>query len=181
MGKEENKYNRSNKALSFILLSAIVLFVSCAQQATSESRIVSPTSTPITAINANAEIKTTSSANTQPSPENQIIYSEEDAPTPKRIEFAHGRNTATVKDGVVRTEFKRYVLAARAGQQMTVRITSFEDNAAFNIFTAGDEELISGSDAVKQWSQKLPKTGNYIIEVGATRGNAGYTLKVTIR
>jgi hypothetical protein len=66
---------------------------------------------------------------------------------------------------------------------MIVHITSLEKNAVFAILgpdgTAlqGAEE---GTDAT-DWSGTLPASGDFSIWVGPTRGNATYTLEVTIR
>ena len=101
----------------------------------------------------------------------------------KRVRFARGRTTATYKNSVVRGTRDRYTLGARAGQKMTVHITSVERNAVFTIYTPGGGTLEGageGADASK-WSGALPASGDYVIEVGGTRGNATYTLKVTVR
>ncbi|MCA1565076.1 MAG: hypothetical protein LC803_05475 [Acidobacteria bacterium] len=101
----------------------------------------------------------------------------------KRVRFARGRTTATLKNSVVRGTRDRYIVGARAGQQMTVSITSVERNAVFiihppsNDTPEGAEEMPESTD----WSGKLPESGDYVIEVGGTRGNATYTLKVTVR
>ena len=107
--------------------------------------------------------------------------------TPKgktqRVRFARGRTTAVLHGSVVRGTQDRYILGARAGQTMIVHITSREKNAVFTILgpdaTAlqGAEE---GADAI-DWTGELPQNGDYSIWVGPTRGNATYTLEVTIR
>lgn len=101
----------------------------------------------------------------------------------QRVRFARGRTTAVLKGAVVRATQDRYILGARAGQTMTVHITSPERNAVFAILgpdasaLSGAEE---GSDAT-DWQGELPMSGDYSIWVGPTRGNATYTLEVTIR
>ncbi len=101
----------------------------------------------------------------------------------QRVRFARGRTTAILKGAVVRGTRDRYILGARAGQTMIVHITSREKNAVFTILgpdaTAleGTEE---GADAT-DWTGELPMNGDYSIWVGPTRGNATYTLEVTIR
>lgn len=101
----------------------------------------------------------------------------------QRVRFARGRTTAVLKGGVVRGTQDRYILGARAGQTMLVHITSREKNAAFTILgpdataLTGTEE---GADAT-DWSGELPLSGDYSIWVSPTRGNATYTLEVTIR
>jgi hypothetical protein len=101
----------------------------------------------------------------------------------KRVRFGVGRTTATLKNSVVRGERHRYTLGARAGQKMSVSITSVERNAVFTIYAPGGGTLEGageGEDA-SEWSGALPASGDYVIEVGGTRGNATYTLKVTVR
>ena len=101
----------------------------------------------------------------------------------QRVHFARGRTTAVLKGAVVRGTQDRYILGARAGQTMIVHISSREKNAVFAILgpdgTAlqGAEE---GTDAT-DWSGTLPMSGDFSIWVGPTRGNATYTLEVTIR
>ena len=101
----------------------------------------------------------------------------------QRVRFPRGRTTAVLRGAVVRGTQDRYVLGARAGQTMLVHITAREKNAVFTILgpdataLAGTEE---GADAV-DWSGELPLSGDYSIWVSPTRGNASYTLEVTIR
>ncbi len=101
----------------------------------------------------------------------------------KKLRFARGSNSATVEGAVVRGDRDEYVLGARAGQKMTVSITSLEDNAVFQIYKPGNKETLEGAgeeEDATRWSGKLPATGDYLIVVGGTRGNAGYKLKVKI-
>ena len=101
----------------------------------------------------------------------------------QRVRFARGRTTAVLKGAVVRGTQDRYILGARGGQTMIVHVTSREKNAVFAILgpdgTAlpGAEE---GTDAT-DWSGTLSMSGDFSIWVGPTRGNAAYTLEVTIR
>jgi hypothetical protein len=103
--------------------------------------------------------------------------------TTRRVRFPRGRTTAVLKGAVVRGTTDRYLLGASAGQTMTVHITSRERNAVFQIYAPGGVALDGaepGMDAT-DWSGDLPQSGDYVIEVGGTRGNASYTLEVTIR
>jgi hypothetical protein len=101
----------------------------------------------------------------------------------QRVRFARGRTTAVLKGSVVRGTQNRYILGARRGQTMIVHITSREKNAVFTILgpdgTAleGTEEGVDATD----WTGDLPLSGDYAIWVSPSRGNATYTLEVTIR
>ena len=101
----------------------------------------------------------------------------------QRVRFGRGRTTAVLKGAVVRGTHDRYILGARAGQTMIVHINAREKNAVFTILgpdaTAlpGTEEGLDATD----WTGELPLSGDYSIWVSPSRGNATYTLEVTIR
>jgi hypothetical protein len=103
--------------------------------------------------------------------------------TTKRVRLARGRTTVVLKGAVVRGTQDRCLLGARAGQTMIVHVSSGEKNAVFSILrpdgTAlpGTEEGVDATD----WSGGLPLSGDYVIWVGPSRGNATYTLEITIR
>src|SRR5436305_1551146 len=99
----------------------------------------------------------------------------------RRIRFESGRTTKVIKDAVVRGDRDRYILHARAGQTLLVHITSEENNAVFDIYRPGGKHTLENAQESTDWSGALPRTGDYIIEVGGTRGNATYTLEVTVR
>lgn len=99
----------------------------------------------------------------------------------RRIRFERGHTTKTIEDAVVRGTRDRYLLRARRGQTLTVHITSLEDNAVFDVYRAGSRQTLDGAQETTDWSGELPRTADYVIDVGGTRGNATYTLEVTIR
>ena len=101
----------------------------------------------------------------------------------QKIRFARGSSSATVHGAVVRGDRDRYYVGASKGQTMSVKITSEEDNAVFQVYLPGEEEALPGAgdgDDAKDWSGELPRNAEYVIVVGGTRGNASYTLKVSI-
>ena len=101
----------------------------------------------------------------------------------QKIRFARGESSATVKGAVVRGDRDRYYVGAKKGQTMSVKITSVESNAVFQIYLPGEEQALPGAadgDDATDWSGDLPADADYAIVVGGTRGNATYTLKVSI-
>ncbi|HKQ99174.1 MAG TPA: hypothetical protein VJT09_00795 [Pyrinomonadaceae bacterium] len=99
----------------------------------------------------------------------------------RRVRFQRGRTTTVIKDAVVRGTRDRYVLRAGRGQTLTVHITSLEDNAVFDIYRPAGRRTLEGAQETTDWTGELPRNGDYVIEVGGTRGNATYTLEITIR
>src|SRR5215471_4789580 len=101
----------------------------------------------------------------------------------RKIQFERGSSSATVRGNVIRGDRDRYYLGAKKGQTMSVKITSIEDNAVFQIYLPGEEKSLQGAgegDDATDWSGELPADAEYVIVVGGTRGNAGYTMKVSI-
>lgn len=101
----------------------------------------------------------------------------------QRVRFARGRTAVVLKGAVVRGTNDRYILGARRGQTMIVHITSREKNAVFKIL-GPDATALPGTDEgldATDWTGELPLNGDYSVWVSPTRGNATYTLEVTIR
>jgi hypothetical protein len=109
----------------------------------------------------------------------------------KQIKFARGKSSATLENSVVRGDRDFYTFEARAKQTLSLKITSIENNAVFDLYAPGAKikkvdgyyEVAGRELATEQTSRKgpLPASGKYLIVVGGTRGNATYKLTVAIR
>jgi hypothetical protein len=75
-----------------------------------------------------------------------------------------------------------YRLRARAGQTLTLHLTSAKKNAVFGVWAPGMDPVDVGQNAT-DWSGALPKTGNYEISVWPEdeATDTTFTLEVTIR
>lgn len=60
----------------------------------------------------------------------------------RKVRFAKGASSATIRNAVIRGERDRYYVGAKAGQTMSVKITSTENNAVFQIYFHGEEESL---------------------------------------
>lgn len=89
----------------------------------------------------------------------------------------------TSQDGsVLRGERAQYSLGTQENEYLQVALTSLEQNAALTI-TGPDGTPLPGTEPgtdATTWSGVVPSAGEYIIEVGSTRGNAAYTLIVGV-
>jgi len=102
----------------------------------------------------------------------------------KKVRFAKGTSSITIREAVIRGDQDRYYIGAKAGQKMTLKITSLEKNAVFQIYFAGEQESLPGAgegDDATHWSGELPANNEYVIVVGGTRGNASYALTISIK
>ena len=104
---------------------------------------------------------------------------------PKRIEFKRGTTTTTVVDKIKNDEEAEYVIAARKGQRLTIRLTSTPyRSAVFDIKAPGDADLGLEYDANYSFNKILPATGDYFITVDrptSSKGTANYKMVITIR
>jgi hypothetical protein len=97
---------------------------------------------------------------------------------PRRVKFSPGTSSQVVKDSVIRGERHIYLVGAKQGQQMNLRITSLEKNAVFDLIAPNGKTI---KQEATTWNSKLPASGDYRIVVGGTRGNATYELKIEIK
>lgn len=95
----------------------------------------------------------------------------------QRIQFKKGTHSAEIKGGVARGTVNTYLIKAKPGQKMNIKIQSPEKNAIFNIINSKTKTIVKES---KSWSGELSQTGDYEIAVGTERGGASYTISVSI-
>jgi hypothetical protein len=106
--------------------------------------------------------------------------------TETQVRFAKGRSSASYKGTlpVGTAEYDAYVLRARAGQSLSVRLTS-DDAAAYVIVFAMDlgpaEDRMTPEEPIRDWSGKLPVSGGYSVQVYTEgEGGAAYTLEIGV-
>lgn len=100
---------------------------------------------------------------------------------PQRISFAPGTTSATVQGDVAAHVSDDYILAAQAGQTMTVNIDSPNDNVLLTIVGADGIPLTNGNmSGATSWTGQLLATQDYTLRAIGTLEPASYTLTVTI-
>ncbi|MEO0458329.1 MAG: SH3 domain-containing protein [Cyanobacteria bacterium P01_A01_bin.114] len=105
----------------------------------------------------------------------------------EEIQFAPGTLGAVIDGGIVEQGTQHeYILYASAGQQLTASLD--DNNAVLQIYDEHNNvqtNLVSEyvNEAVTSWSGMLPQSdnGRYTILVRPTRGDAAYSLNVSIR
>ena len=104
---------------------------------------------------------------------------------PNRIEFKRG-TTSTIISGSVRgDEEAEYVLGAKKGQRLIIKLTSVPaKSSVFQLLGEDNDTLGLEYDANFDYSGVLPKTGDYFITVARptkAKGTSRYKLVVTVR
>ncbi len=92
-----------------------------------------------------------------------------------RISFKRGASAATVKGTVARGGPDFYLVGAKAGQKMTVKVTG---KVSFGIDSP--DEALTEDDGNTNWSEELPADGDYRIRVYSFGGGQNYSLTVSI-
>src|SRR5215831_17209314 len=104
---------------------------------------------------------------------------------PLRIEFKRGTNSTMVSGSVRNDEEYEYVLAAKKGQRLTIKITSTPvKSSVFQLLGEDNDTLGLEHDANFDVSIVLPKDGDYYINVRrptSTRGSSRFTLAISIK
>jgi hypothetical protein len=91
------------------------------------------------------------------------------------VSFAKGASSAQLKGTFKGYDSVQYVLSAKSGQHLTVRITG-SHNANYNVFAPGDkpgEATALGTGGVgSDWTAALPASGKYTVQVFQMRASA---------
>ncbi|MGB3639163.1 MAG: peptidoglycan-binding protein [Rivularia sp. (in: cyanobacteria)] len=93
----------------------------------------------------------------------------------KLFNFTQGKESEVVEDAAVRGETVIYRFEVEPRQDFIIEITSVENNAVFELVRYGDGKVYA-QEATNY--QIFLEAGKYSINVGGTRGNATYKLKV---
>jgi hypothetical protein len=104
---------------------------------------------------------------------------------PLRIAFKRGTYSSTISESVRGDEEAEYVLAARRGQRLTIKLTSVPDKSSvFKLLSEGNDTLKVLHDVDFSYSGVLRKTGDYFITVKRSsdaKGTSRYRLTVALR
>ena len=104
---------------------------------------------------------------------------------PLRIEFKRGATSTTVSGSVRNSEEYEYLLGAKKGQRLTIKITSTPaKSAVFQLLGEDQDTLGLEHDANFDVSIVLPKDGDYFISVKrptSAKGKSRFSLAITIK
>jgi hypothetical protein len=109
----------------------------------------------------------------------------------ERVQFDRGTSGADIKGRIKGRDTMHYLVGAKAGQIMDVRLKANNASTYFNIFAPGktpgqDEAMFIGDTGGGRFSGPLPANGDYLIQVylyrnAARRGEtSAFDLKIEI-
>ena len=103
---------------------------------------------------------------------------------PLRIEFKRGATSTTINGAVRGSEEAEYVLAAKKGQRVIMRLRSVPARSAVFQILDPDNDKLSLAQGNYDLLGTLPKSGDYLITVSRpkqSKGTSRYKMIVTIR
>ena len=105
---------------------------------------------------------------------------------PERVKFQSGHSSATLKGRIVGFDTKDYVVGAKAGQAMTLRLSSSNTSTYFVIYSINGRA--TDMNETREWSETLSESGDYLIRVFLMRSAArrkgaaaNFTLSISIK
>ena len=110
----------------------------------------------------------------------RIIHGEtgESKPASRRVQFKRGASSATVQGTVSIALPDTYLVGARAGQVMTVQLTSPRKSVTLLVSSPITTTLVA--DNTRSWTGTLPENGDYTIIVQSDV-RATYSMTITIK
>jgi len=103
----------------------------------------------------------------------------ETKPASRRLQFKRGTSEATVQGKVSIALPDTYLVGARAGQTMTIKLTAPRKAVRFMLMSPSTRSLVA--DNARDWSGVLEETGDYTIIIDADARNSTYTMTVSIK
>ncbi|MDX1932097.1 MAG: hypothetical protein SFU56_05800 [Capsulimonadales bacterium] len=107
----------------------------------------------------------------------------------KEVRFRRGEKSVVLTGRIPKTAFDydAYVMRARAGQRLSVRLTASDKAAGLRIYSLErgpiDDQIAptrTTGDLPRDWSGKLPESGRYSIQVYGKRQGTSYKLRVAV-
>ena len=100
-------------------------------------------------------------------------------PASRRLQFRRGTSEATVQGKVSIALPDTYLVRARAGQVMTVKLSAPRKAVRFLVMSPSTRSLVA--DNARDWSGVLEETGDYTIIIDSDARNSIYSMTVSIK
>jgi hypothetical protein len=100
-------------------------------------------------------------------------------PAFRRLQFKRGASAATVQGTVSIALPDTYLVGARAGQTMTVKLTAPRKSVRFLLMSPTTRSLVA--DNARDWTGVLGESGDYTIIIDSDARNSTYSMTVSIK
>jgi len=112
---------------------------------------------------------------------NTLVHVEtgESKPSFRRLQFKRGTSQATVQGKVSIALPDTYLVGARAGQVMTVKLTALRKAVRFLVMSPSTRSLVA--DNARDWTGVLDESGDYTIIIDGDERSSAYSMTVNIK
>lgn len=112
---------------------------------------------------------------------NTLVHVEtgESKPASRRLQFKRGTSQTTVQGKVSIALPDTYLVGARAGQVMTVKLTARGKAVRFMVMSPSTRSLVA--DNARDWMGVLAESGDYTIIIDADERSSAYSMTVSIK
>jgi len=99
----------------------------------------------------------------------------------RRLNLMQRRTPIVINATIVDWSYDDYVIRARAGQKLSVRIASADKDVYFMVIPTRDKGRTLNSRQPTEWTGEVARTGDYMIHVGSVKGNGSYKLELELQ
>jgi hypothetical protein len=103
----------------------------------------------------------------------------ESKPAYRRVQFKRGTSSTTLQGKVSLVLPDTYLIGARAGQVMTIELTSPRPSIKFMVMNSRTTAMLA--DNTRSWTGTLPESGDYHIIVEGDEKGGTYTMTISIK
>ncbi len=117
------------------------------------------------------------------------------AETTKRVTFPKGKTTVSYRGKLTReyASYDSYVLRAKKGQTITVKLTTADRDASFSIYETkqlgpDEDTILPNNETLRSFTGKLPITSEYSVQVYGVSSiddqdasGAAYIIEISLR
>lgn len=100
----------------------------------------------------------------------------------RNVKLSRGQTTLMINGRIEKGSYDNYVIRLRAGQKLSVRVTSEDKSVYFMVTPAGKRgRALNSPQEATEWIGAAPQTGDYMVHVGSVKEEAGYKLELALR
>jgi hypothetical protein len=100
----------------------------------------------------------------------------------RNVKLSRGQTPLMIDGRMDKGSYDNYVTRLRAGQKLTVRITSEDNSVYFMVIpTKNRGRVFNSPQESTEWSGAVPRTGDYMVHVGSVKAEAGYRLELSLQ
>lgn len=98
----------------------------------------------------------------------------------QRVRFAENQTTRTVRGALSAGKSLKYIVAAKAGSKLALRVKSPQKGVLLRIYNARTNAPLEGANGVAEWRGDAPETGDYIIEVTSDGTTKDFVVEISV-